>query len=87
MILPILLVLTVMVLLALLAILLLALAVGGITGCLLGGILAGAQVAGRSKMGDGWRTAIVMFGTLAGGLFGAVGLAGVVVALLYWEMV
>ena len=86
MILPILLVLTAMVLLALLAILLLALAIGGITGSLIGGILAGAGVSRRPKMRNGWRTAIVMFGTLAGGLFGAVGLAALVVAMLYFEM-
>jgi hypothetical protein len=87
MILPILLVLTAMVFLALLAILLLAVAVGGITGSLVGGVLAGAGVSRPPKLRNGWRTAIVMLGTLAGGFLGAVGLAALVVGLLYFEAV
>jgi hypothetical protein len=86
MILPILLVLAALVFLALLAILLLAVAIGGVTGSVVGGILAGAGVSRRPKLRNGWRTAIVMFGTLAGGLLGAVGLAALVIGLLYFEM-
>ena len=87
MILPVLLVLAALVFLALLAILLLALAIGGFTGSLVGGLLAGAQAARWPKMAGGWRTAIVMFGALIGGCIGAVGLAALVIALLYFEMV
>ena len=49
-----------------------------------GGILAGAGASRRPKLGNGWRTAIVMFGTVTGGALGAVGLTAAVLALLYF---
>jgi hypothetical protein len=50
---------------------------------LVGGILAGAGASRRPQLGNGWRTALVMFGTVTGGVLGAIGLTAGVLALLY----
>ena len=84
MILPILLFAAVLVLLGLLVIVLLSLVIGSLAGSLIGGILAGAEASRRPKLGNGWRTAIVLFGTVTGGALGAIGLTAAVLALLYF---